>query len=170
VSQIGLLTAFHSSSTPRSSIPPDTPWTAGGANGPACHCILIITLGLFLLPLTNDFYSFMAIAVISGFGNGLGAGITRRWALTSRLRDGEASSSASGEWLADTGAAGGPLFVSLLTGLSGLALASLASGGIGLIGAALLILVVPETLKRPAILQVDPIGPPVAEAEADPAG
>jgi MFS family permease len=111
-------------------------------------CILIMALALCLLPLTDDFYSFMSIAVLSGFGNGLGSGINQTLGadFSPPGRRGEFL----GVWrlVGDIGLAGGPLFISFLTGVSGLALASVASGGIGFAGAAIMIAFVPETLKR----------------------
>jgi MFS family permease len=111
-------------------------------------CILIIGVALCLLPLTDDFYSFMAIAVLSGFGNGLGAGINQT--LGADFAPPDRRGEFLGVWrlVSDAGQAGGPLLISFLTGLGGLALASLATGGIGLLGAGVMVALMPETLVQ----------------------
>jgi hypothetical protein len=50
--------------------------------------------------------------------------------------------------MGDLGGVGGPVVISILTGVGSLALASVASGGIGLAGAAVMVFLVPETLRR----------------------
>jgi hypothetical protein len=58
-----------------------------------------------------------------------------------------------GVWrlVSDIGQAGGPVVISLLTGFGSLAAASVATGGIGLVGAAIMVLLVPETLRRAVV-------------------
>jgi sugar phosphate permease len=57
-----------------------------------------------------------------------------------------------GVWrlLADIGQAGGPAIISVITGVSSLAAASVVSGGIGFVGAVVLLAFMPETLKKTA--------------------
>jgi len=50
--------------------------------------------------------------------------------------------------LSDAGIAGGPAVIAVLTSVGSLAVAAVASGGIGLAGAAVMLLFVPETLRR----------------------
>jgi hypothetical protein len=57
-----------------------------------------------------------------------------------------------GVWrfIGDAGNAGGPFVISAIAGLAGLGVASLITGGLGLAGAAVMWLFVPETLRRGA--------------------
>ncbi len=111
-------------------------------------CLVTMAIGLLLLPLTSNFWGFMIIGGITGLGNGFGSGINMTLGadFSPALGRGEFL----GVWrlVSDVGQAGGPLVISGLTGIGSLALASVASGGIGLAGAAVMLLFVPETLRR----------------------
>jgi MFS-type transporter involved in bile tolerance (Atg22 family) len=50
--------------------------------------------------------------------------------------------------ISDVGQAGGPVVISVMTALATLAAASVVTGGIGFVGAALMLAFVPEPLKR----------------------
>jgi hypothetical protein len=55
--------------------------------------------------------------------------------------------------MADLGGVGGPIVIGILTGLGSLGLASVASGGIGLAGAGVMLFLVPETLRRVRVIR-----------------
>ncbi len=111
-------------------------------------CLLTMALGLLLLPLTGDFWSFMLVGGLTGLGNGFGSGINMT--LGADFSPAVGRGEFLGVWrlVSDVGQAGGPLVISLLAGIGSLAVASVASGGIGLVGAAIMIVFVPETLQR----------------------
>jgi MFS family permease len=111
-------------------------------------CLLTVALGLLLLPLTSEFWGFMIIGGLTGLGNGFGAGINMTLGADFSPSVGRGEFLGVWRFVSDVGQAGGPLVISVLTGFGGLALASLASGGIGLVGAIMMVLFVPETLQR----------------------
>ena len=114
----------------------------------AVPCLTILAIGLLALPLTYDFATFLMIGMLTGLGNGLGSGINMT--LGSDFSPPTGRGEFLGVWrlVSDIGQASGPIVVSALTGLGSLTLASLASGGIGVTGAAIMLLFVPETLNR----------------------
>jgi MFS family permease len=114
----------------------------------AVPCLLLMAVGLLILPLTSDFAAFLAVAVFTGLGNGFGAGINMT--LGADFSPDVGRGEFLGVWrlISDVGQAGGPVVISVLTALASLGAASVASGGIGLAGAALLLAFVPEPLKR----------------------
>ncbi len=119
-----------------------------GRKWAAVPCLLTLSLGLLLLPLTREIYTFTLIAIVSGAGNGFGSGIVMT--LGADLAPPAVRGQFLGIWrlLSDTGQAGGPLVISLLTGIGSLALASVASAFLGFGGAIVMLLFVTETLKR----------------------
>jgi MFS family permease len=114
----------------------------------AVPCLLIMAAGLAILPLTDSFGSFLLIGLLTGLGNGFGAGINMT--LGADFSPDVGRGEFLGVWrlITDFGQAGGPVVISVLTAVASLSAASVASGGIGLVGAALLIVFVPEPLRR----------------------
>jgi MFS family permease len=111
-------------------------------------CMLIMALGLLVLPLTSTFAAFLLVGMLTGLGNGLGSGINMT--LGADFSPDVGRGEFLGVWrlISDIGQGGGPVVISGITALSGLAAASVVTGGIGLAGAGLLVLFVPEPLKR----------------------
>jgi MFS family permease len=126
-------------------------------------CLATMAFGLALLPLTDTFETFLAVGLITGIGNGFGAGINMTLGADFSPPVGRGEFLGVWRLISDTGQAGGPLVISVLTGLGSLGLASVASSGIGFAGAALMFFLVPETLHRTTRLFV---GRPPDEAEA----
>jgi len=114
----------------------------------AIPCLTTIAVGLLLIPAATTPTLFFAVAMLTGFGNGMGAGIVMTLGADfSPVRN---RAEFLGVWrlLSDMGQLGGPLVLSAITGIATLGLASAATGGIGLIGAAVMWLLVPEPLQR----------------------
>jgi MFS family permease len=111
-------------------------------------CLLTMALGLFALPLTNEFWSFMIVGGLTGLGNGFGAGINMTLGADFSPSIGRGEFLGVWRLVSDIGQASGPLVISLISGIGSLAVASVASGGIGLVGAALMLALVPETLQK----------------------
>ena len=105
-------------------------------------------LGMALVPLAGDFFSLLGVALLVGLGNGLGSGTMMT--LGADLAPKEARGEFLGLWrfVGDMGNASGPLVVGHMADLAGLATAPLIVAGIGLLGAAILGTLVPETLDR----------------------
>ncbi|MDA1257638.1 MAG: MFS transporter [Chloroflexi bacterium] len=109
---------------------------------------LVLGLGMALLPLTNDIWTFGAIGFLTGFGNGLGSGamMTLGADLAPRQRTGEFI----GVWrlIGDVGGASGPIIVGQIANVLTLGWSSIFIAGFGFVGASGLYFLVPETLRR----------------------
>ena len=121
-----------------------------GRKWAAVPCLGTLGVGLMLLPLAHSFIPFLAVAFISGLGNGFGAGIVMTLGADFAPEVGRGEFLGVWRLLADIGQAGGPAIISLLTSVGSLSIAALASGSIGVAGAAMFLVFVPETLNRAA--------------------
>jgi MFS family permease len=135
-----------------------------GRKAVALPCIGIMAIGMLVLPLSTGFLSMVVVGLIIGFGNGLGSGIVMTLGADFSPVSGRAQFLGAWRLCGDIGTAGGPLLVAGVTGVATLAAASLTMGVIGLAGAALMLFVMPETLKRDA--PPDPLGPEAGAAKA----
>jgi MFS family permease len=110
--------------------------------------LLMLALGLLVLPLTTEVYGYGLVAVLAGVGNGLGAGIVMT--LGADFAPEERRGEFIGVWrfIGDVGNAGGPFVVSVLVGMASLGVAAGITAGLGLAGALVMMLAVPETLRR----------------------
>ncbi|MEP6872461.1 MAG: MFS transporter [Anaerolineaceae bacterium] len=129
-----------------------------GRKSVAIPCLAIMSVGMVLLPLTHEFWSMAVVGVIIGFGNGLGSGIVMTLGADFSPSAGRAQFLGAWRLFGDLGTAGGPLAVAGLTALITLGGASIAMGGVGAIGAVLILFRMPETLHRerapkPVLLQ-----------------
>lgn len=109
----------------------------------AVPCMTLLALGLILVPLTRGFWPLVAVGVLLGIGNGLGSGIVMT--LGADFSPDRERAAFLGVWnlLGHLGATGGPLIASAVAAVS-LAAAPLTVGAIGLAGAALVLLKMPE--------------------------
>jgi MFS family permease len=99
----------------------------------AIPSMLVLSAGFFLLPLTHSLLPLTLVAMLLGFGNGIGSGILMT--LGADVAPPGARSQFLGIWrvCADSGNAGGPVVVSALAALGSLAAGVLAMGGIGIV-------------------------------------
>jgi MFS family permease len=111
--------------------------------------LLTLAVGLLLLPATTEVYGYGLVALLTGIGNGFGTGIVMT--LGADFAPVQRRGEFIGVWrfIGDVGNAGGPFVISAIAGLASLAAASSITGGLGLIGAAVMWLLVPETLRGP---------------------
>lgn len=119
-----------------------------GRKSVAIPCLTIMSVGMALLPLTHEFWSLAVVGVIIGFGNGLGSGIVMTLGADFSPAAGRAQFLGAWRLFGDLGTAGGPLLVAGLTAAITLGGASVAMGGVGAVGAALIFFRMPETLHR----------------------
>jgi MFS family permease len=110
--------------------------------------LLTLAIGLLILPATTEVYGFALVAMLTGIGNGFGAGIVQ--VLGADFAPAAKRGEFLGVWrlIGDVGNAGGPFVVSFVVGVASLGIASICTGTLGLAGALLMWLVVPETLVR----------------------
>jgi MFS family permease len=118
----------------------------------AVPSIVIMATAMALVPLTGGFWSLTGVALLMGFGNGLGSGIIMT--LGADFAPPAYRAEFLGVWrlVGDVGSAGGPLVVSGLAAIS-LGAAAVAVAAVGLAGAALMSFRMPESnptaRKRP---------------------
>ena len=148
VAQIGLVYGISSFVDASLFYPSGYVMDRWGRKWASVPSLLTLAIGLLILPATNELYGYCLVAILTGIGNGFGAGIVQVLGVdfTPAARRGEFL----GVWrlIGDVGTAGGPFVVSLVVGIASLGLASICSGVLGLAGALLMWLLVPETLLR----------------------
>ena len=111
-------------------------------------CLVLFAASLALLPLTQGYYSLLAVSLLAGFANGLGTGSLLT--LGSDLAPAKGRKEFLGIWrfVGDIGHAGGPLMIGVLINLATLGAAAIATAGIGMASAAVMYWLVDETLRR----------------------
>lgn len=119
-----------------------------GRKAVAVPCMVLLAAGFLAVPLTSSFAGLAVAGALMGLGNGLGSGIVMT--LGADLAPVEGRASFLGVWrmVSDLGTSAGPLAAGVVSGVSTLGAASVAVGGIGLLGAAVFWLAMPETLTR----------------------
>lgn len=119
-----------------------------GRKAVAVPCLVIMGVGLICLPVAQSFWALAAISIVLGVGNGLASGINMT--LAADVAPLEARGQFFGVWrlVSDVGGFVGPLEVAAATALATLAGAAVLTGGLGLLGAAYVAVMVPETLQR----------------------
>jgi MFS family permease len=88
-------------------------------------------LACILMPLTHGLFTLILVAMLMGFGNGIGSGIVMTLAADVSPAAGRLTFLAVWRELADAGAALGPVILSLATGAGGLGNGLLVSGLVG---------------------------------------
>jgi MFS family permease len=118
-----------------------------GRRWAALPCLLLLSVGMVLVPLTSTFTGLLLVGLFLGVANGFGAGINMT--LGSDLSPRLGRSQFFGIWrlVGDVGTAGGPLLVAVFTSIASLGAAAVAVGAVGLFGAAVMWRSVPETLQ-----------------------
>ncbi|MHA7208754.1 MFS transporter [Arthrobacter sp. MDT1-65] len=104
----------------------------------AVPCMLIMGTALALLPLTSDAVGLLLVALLIGFGNGIGSGIVMT--LGADLSPSPGRPQFLGIWrlLTDTGNMAGPALLALVTALATLSAGIWATAALGFLGAAVL--------------------------------
>jgi MFS family permease len=118
-----------------------------GRKWAAIPCLVLLSIGMAMIPFTTGFSELLWVGLFLGVANGLGAGINMT--LGSDLSPALGRSQFFGMWrlVSDVGTAGGPLLVAAVTSLISLGAASVVVAGVGLIGAGVMWIAVPETLQ-----------------------
>jgi MFS family permease len=153
VAQIGILTGLSFFIDAAVFYPVGAIMDTWGRKWAAVPCLATMAIGLLILPLTHDFTTFMSVAIITGVGNGFGSGINMTLGADFAPEVGRGEFLGVWRLVTDIGLAGGPIVISGLTALGSLAAASVATGSLGLAGAAMMAFLVTETLKRPHIVK-----------------
>ncbi len=109
---------------------------------------IIQSLAMALVPLTNSFWTLALVTMAIGLGNGLGSGTMLTLGADLAPERGRGEFLGMWRFIGDGGSAAGPMIVGQVAQVAGLHLAPVVIAGIGLMGAALLGGLVPETLRR----------------------
>ena len=100
--------------------------------------MLILGTSLLLMPLTGGDGTFAAVAMLMGFGNGLGSGIIMTIGADMSPEGSRAAFLGAWRLFADVGHGVGPVLVSAVTAIASLAAAVAAAGGVAYLAAALM--------------------------------
>jgi MFS family permease len=105
----------------------------------------LLSVGVAVIPLTSSAGTLIAVGVLIGLANGMGAGLNMT--LASDLSPPGARSEFLGLWrlITDAGMVGGPMLVAGITSVATLAASAVVMGAVGALGTAVLWLAVPET-------------------------
>lgn len=114
----------------------------------AIPCLGFLALGFLLLPLTTSFATIVPVALLLGFGNGLGSGIIMTLGADFAPKRGRAEFLGVWRLVGDIGTAGGPLLAAGVTAAVTLGSASVLTGIVGLVGATIVLLRMPEPLAE----------------------
>lgn len=100
--------------------------------------MLVLAGAHAVLPLATTVPWVVAVAVLMGIGNGLGAGLVLTMGANAAPREGRPAFLAVWRLVSDLGNASGPLAVSAVAAVTSLAAASVAMGGVGALAAVVL--------------------------------
>lgn len=109
---------------------------------------IIQSVAMALVPFTASFWSLALVTMAVGLGNGLGSGTMLTLGADLAPERGRGEFLGMWRFIGDGGSAAGPMIVGQVAQVAGLSLAPVVVAGIGLLGAALLGGLVPETLRR----------------------
>lgn len=118
----------------------------------AIPCLGFLALGFLLLPLTTSFATIVPVALLLGFGNGLGSGIIMTLGADFAPARGRAEFLGVWRLVSDIGTAGGPLLAAGVTAAASLGSASVLTGALGVTGATIVALRMPEPLREDAAI------------------
>lgn len=110
----------------------------------AVPCVLVLGVSFVLMPLTHGALTLMLVAMLMGFGNGIGSGIVMTLGADTSPSIGRLTFLGLWRELADAGAGLGPLLLSVVTALAGLAAGVEVSGGVGFLAAGALWVWIPR--------------------------
>ncbi len=117
---------------------------------------IIQGVGMLLIPLTASFGTLLAVCCLIGLGNGLGSGTMLTLGADLAPRDARGEFLGLWRFIGDAGSAGSPIIIGSMAEALGLVFTPFLMTAVGLGGAAVLGLTVPETLKRRPAAGVKP--------------
>jgi MFS family permease len=119
-----------------------------GRKWTALPCLLLLSAGMMAIPLTDSLTGLLLASLVTGLGNGMGAGINMTLGADYAPPASRAEFLGVWRFITDIGTAGGPALLSVVTALSTLGVATVVTGATGIAGAAVMYLLVPEPLSR----------------------
>ncbi len=108
----------------------------------------LLSLGMILVPATYSPITLGLVGLIAGVGNGMGSGIVQTLGADFSPVAGRGEFLGVWRLFSDLGGAAGPAVLGAIAGAATLGTASVATGGIGVVGMLLIYLAMPEPLHR----------------------
>jgi MFS family permease len=122
-----------------------------GRKSVALPCLALMAVGMLCVPLAEGFWSILLVGLLIGLGNGLGSGIVMTLGADFSPVLGRAQFLGAWRMCSDIGIAGGPLLVAAVIRSASLGASSVLMGVLGLVGACVMLFLMPETLQRAAL-------------------
>jgi MFS family permease len=97
----------------------------------AVPCVIVMGISFLLMPLTHGAVTLALTAMLMGFGNGIGSGIVMTFGADISPSVGRPTFLGIWRELADAGTGIGPVILSAVTGIAGLAAGIVVSGAVG---------------------------------------
>ncbi len=119
-----------------------------GRKWTAVPCLLTLSAGVMAIPLTTTFTGLLLAALVTGVGNGMGAGIVMTLGADYAPPSSRAEFLGVWRFFTDIGTAGGPTMLSVITAVSTLGIATVMTGATGVAGAFIMYRFVREPLSR----------------------
>ena len=101
----------------------------------AVPCVVVIGIALLVLPHTSSLLEVGAVTVLAAVGNGLGSGIVMTLGADHAPEDGRPQFLGGWRFLSVLGGSGGPVLISVVAAVVGLAAASTVVGALAILGA-----------------------------------
>jgi MFS family permease len=115
-----------------------------GRRSVAVPCAIVIGVSFVLMPLTHGVLTLTLVAMLMGFGNGIGSGIVMTLGADTSPAIGRLTFLGIWREVADVGTSVGPLILSAVTAVASLGTGIAASGGVGFAAAAVLWVCIPR--------------------------
>ena len=119
-----------------------------GRKSTGIPAFLVLGIAVALIPQTGTFGALLAVGILAGLGNGLSSGFVLITGTDLSPKNNPGGFLGVWRFISDTGGASGPVAIGGLAQIVTLGVASLATAGIGAVGAFMLIFIVKETMTR----------------------
>lgn len=110
----------------------------------AVPCVIVLGGAFVLMPLTHDMLTLTLVAMLMGFGNGIGSGIVMTLGADTSPAIGRLTFLGIWREVSDVGTSIGPVVLAAITALAGLATGIVATGGVGFAAAVVLWVWIPR--------------------------
>lgn len=114
----------------------------------AVPCMVLMAMALGLLPLTTGVGTFAAIAMLLGFGNGIGSGIVMTLGADYSPVQGRAKFLGLWRLMSDTGVMSGPILLAAMVAFASLGVGIWCIGGLSLLGAGIFGYFIPRSARN----------------------
>ncbi|HET6866979.1 MAG TPA: MFS transporter [Solirubrobacteraceae bacterium] len=102
-----------------------------GRRSVAVPCVIVLGGAFVLMPFTHDMLTLTLVAMLMGFGNGIGSGIVMTLGADTSPAIGRLTFLGIWREVSDVGTSIGPVVLAAITALAGLATGIVATGGVG---------------------------------------